>query len=224
MLMHPSCRGMVHMAVSKPSSHHGSLLSLFYSNTSKGSGLLTSLLYLQALRHVGVLEDGMTWGRNRLGTAMRCNGNDTIGNSDLHVSSLCLGCMQFGEGISEEDAIKILNEAAEGGINFFDVAEMYPVPQRAETQGRSETILGRWRKSSIWREDVVVATKVAGPADMPWLREGPMRIDARNILEAIEGSLRRLQVDYIDLLQIHWPDRWVIDHVGPPFPFFYSTL
>lgn len=130
-----------------------------------------------------------------------------IGCSDIKASCLCLGCMQFGEGISETKAVNLLDAASDFGINFFDVAEMYPVPQRSETQGASEEILGRWLKRSNKRHNIHVATKVSGPGDMPWIREGPIAVDAKNIMEAIEGSLKRLQIDCIDLLQIHWPDR-----------------
>jgi hypothetical protein len=102
----------------------------------------------------------------------------------------------------------MMSHAAEAGINFFDSAEMYPVPQRAETQGASEEILGRWlRLHPRRRAECVVATKIAGPGAMDWLRGGPASLDADNIAMAIDGSLRRLGVDCIDLIQLHWPDR-----------------
>lgn len=116
--------------------------------------------------------------------------------------------MLFGEGTSEDEAHRLLDGAAAGGINFFDSAEMYSIPQRAETQGLSETILGNWLRRHQ-RSDYVIATKVAGPGGMEWLRGGPTKLDARNITAAIDGSLQRLQTDYIDLLQLHWPDRYV---------------
>jgi len=94
-------------------------------------------------------------------------------------------------------------------VTLFDSSEMYPVPQRAETQGRSEQFLGRWLRESRCRERVVVATKVAGPAGMPWLRGGPARLDAGNIRAALEASLLRLRTDRVELLQLHWPDRRV---------------
>lgn len=100
----------------------------------------------------------------------------------------------------------MLSHAAERGVTFFDSGEMYPVPQRAETQGRSEAILGSWLKAQD-RSKYIIATKVAGPGGMAWLRGGPLALDAANITLAIEGSLRRLQTDCIDLLQLHWPDR-----------------
>ena len=115
----------------------------------------------------------------------------------------------------------MLDRARDHGINLLDTAEMYPVPQSAESQGRSEVIVGNWLQSrtrgAVRREDVVVATKVTGPSgQMPWIRGGPPRVDARAIREACEGSLRRLQVDCIDIYQVHWPDRYV--------PMFGETL
>jgi aryl-alcohol dehydrogenase-like predicted oxidoreductase len=94
-------------------------------------------------------------------------------------------------------------------VTLLDSAEMYPVPQRAETQGRSEEFLGRWLRETGCRSRVVVATKVAGPAGMAWLRDGPLRLDAAAIRAATEASLLRLRCDYVDLLQLHWPDRYV---------------
>jgi aryl-alcohol dehydrogenase-like predicted oxidoreductase len=135
-----------------------------------------------------------------------------IGDSDLHVSSLCFGTMLFGESTDEQTAYSLLNTAAEAGINFFDSAEMYPVPQSADTHGRSEIILGNWLKQlpqqQKSRSEVVIATKISGPGSMEWIRSGPSCIDAKNISEAIDGSLKRLQTDYIDLIQLHWPDRY----------------
>ncbi|BBN20432.1 hypothetical protein MPTK1_8g18990 [Marchantia polymorpha subsp. ruderalis] len=129
----------------------------------------------------------------------------------LNVSKLCLGTMTFGEQNSYEDAREQLNFARESGINFFDVAEMYPVPQRAESQGKSEIYLGRWLKEAqVSRERVLVATKATGPSgQMTWIRGGPTSLDSKNIEQAIDGSLKRLGCDYIDLYQLHWPDRYV---------------
>ncbi|CAM8963223.1 unnamed protein product [Rhodiola kirilowii] len=130
---------------------------------------------------------------------------------DLKASRLCLGTMTFGEQNSLHQSFQLLDHAFHAGINFFDSAEMYPVPQRAETQGRSEEYLGRWiRERKIPRGNVVLATKVAGPTgQMTWIRGGPECVDATNINEAIQSSLRRIGTDYIDLYQIHWPDRYV---------------
>ncbi|TYI00448.1 hypothetical protein ES332_A11G135300v1 [Gossypium tomentosum] len=128
---------------------------------------------------------------------------------NLTVSRLCLGTMTFGEQNSLPQSLRLLDQAFDAGINFFDSAEMYPVPQRAETQGKSEEYFGQWvRKRKISRDRVVIATKVAGPSgQMSWIRDGPKCLDAKNITEAVDGSLKRLQMDHIDLYQIHWPDR-----------------
>ncbi|PIN13411.1 hypothetical protein CDL12_13967 [Handroanthus impetiginosus] len=130
---------------------------------------------------------------------------------DITVSRLCLGTMTFGEQNSLSQSFQLLDKAFNSGINFFDSAEMYPVPQRAQTQGRSEEYLGRWiRSRNIPRDRVVLATKVSGPSgQMTWIRNGPESLDARNIAEALDKSLLRLQTDYIDLYQLHWPDRYV---------------
>ncbi|KAJ0975655.1 hypothetical protein J5N97_017620 [Dioscorea zingiberensis] len=130
---------------------------------------------------------------------------------DLIVSKLCFGTMTFGEQNSYPQSVCLLNQALDAGINFFDSAEMYPVPQRRATHGRSEEYVGRWLKERrVPRDHVVLATKVSGPSgQMTWIRGGPMSLDTANILEAIDNSLVRLRTDYIDLYQIHWPDRYV---------------
>ena len=129
-----------------------------------------------------------------------------IGDSELVVSELCLGTMTFGEQNSLNDAKEQLNYAISRDINFIDTAEMYPVPPRAETQGRTEEYVGQWLRHQQ-REKLVIATKVTGPArGFEWIRGGP-RIIRRQIEQAIDDSLKRLQTDYIDLYQIHWPDR-----------------
>ncbi|XP_019188394.1 PREDICTED: uncharacterized protein LOC109182695 isoform X2 [Ipomoea nil] len=130
---------------------------------------------------------------------------------DMRVSRLCLGTMTFGEQNTFSQSIQILDRALDAGINFFDSAEMYPVPQRAETQGRSEEFFGRWIKErKIPRDNVIFATKVSGPSgQMSWIRNGPESLDAWNVTEAIDNSLLRAKTDYIDLYQIHWPDRYV---------------
>lgn len=129
-----------------------------------------------------------------------------LGRSGLQVSVVGLGTMTWGEQNSEAEAHAQLDEAVAQGINFIDAAEMYPVPPRAETQGRTEQYLGTWLKARGRRDRVIVATKATGPADFPWLRGGP-RPSRVHLREALEGSLRRLQTDYVDLYQIHWPDR-----------------
>ena len=132
-----------------------------------------------------------------------------LGKSDLQVSEICLGTMTFGEQNSEREAHQQLSYALERGVNFIDVAEMYPTPPRKETQGRTEAYVGTWLKSQA-RDRIILATKVTGPtARMPWIRSADRRLDRKNIELAVEDSLKRLQTDYIDLYQIHWPDRYV---------------
>lgn len=132
----------------------------------------------------------------------------TLGTSDLIVSKICLGTMTFGEQNTEAEAHSQLDFALERGINFIDTAEMYPVMPRAETQGRTESYIGSWLKKSGKRREVVLATKAAGPSrGMNWVRNGQSDFDARNLRAALDGSLRRLQTDYIDLYQLHWPSR-----------------
>lgn len=129
-----------------------------------------------------------------------------LGASPLHVTPICLGTMTFGEQVDEADAHAILDRSLERGVNFIDTAEMYAVPAKAETCGATETFIGNWfAKNPGARQKLVLATKVAGPArGMPWLRG---EVSKAGIIEACEGSLRRLQTDVIDLYQIHWPAR-----------------
>ncbi len=130
-----------------------------------------------------------------------------LGDTELIVPEICLGTMTFGEQTPEADAHGQMDYALAHGINFFDTAEMYAVPPRAETCGASERIVGNWLKKQA-RDKIIIATKVAGPARrMDWIRGGPLTLDRDNIRQAIDGSLRRLQTDYIDLYQIHWPER-----------------
>lgn len=130
-----------------------------------------------------------------------------LGKTDLAVSRICLGTMTWGEQNTEAEAFAQLDYAVDRGINFIDAAEMYPVPPRAETQGRTETYLGRWLKKSGRRKDLVIASKVAGPGNgLGYLRGGP-RLNRDHIRTALEDSLKRLGTDYLDLYQVHWPDR-----------------
>ena len=133
-----------------------------------------------------------------------------LGQSDLHVTPICLGTMTFGEQVSEDDAHAILTRSLDRGVNFIDTAEMYAVPARAPTFGATETIIGHWlAKNPGARHKLVLASKVAGPSrGMPWIREG-LGMTAADIVASCEGSLRRLQTDVIDLYQIHWPERHV---------------
>ncbi len=130
----------------------------------------------------------------------------TLPGTTLDVSEVCLGTMTWGEQNTEADAHAQLDYAIDQGVNFIDTAEMYPVPPNATTQGRTETILGRWL-SRRPRGNLVIATKVAGPGRRDWIRGGRTDVTRGTIAEAIETSLARLQIDYIDLYQIHWPQR-----------------
>lgn len=131
----------------------------------------------------------------------------TLGNSTLKVSAICLGSMTWGEQNNEADAHAQLNFASERGINFIDTAEMYPVPPRAETCNRTETLIGQWLKHQA-RDQWIIATKAAGPRRaMSWIRNGPAAFDRANLRAAVEDSLTRLHTDYIDLYQLHWPER-----------------
>lgn len=131
-----------------------------------------------------------------------------LGRSGLNVSALCLGTMTFGEQNSEAEAHAQLDRAIAAGINLIDTAEMYPVPPRAETQGLTERYIGSWLTKRGHRDKLIIATKVAGPADwLGYLRDGHPRLDRINIEAALDNSLQRLGTDYIDIYQLHWPDR-----------------
>ncbi len=131
-----------------------------------------------------------------------------LGKSDLEVTDICLGTMTFGEQVSESIAFEIMDLAIDRGVNFLDTAEMYAVPTREQTYGATETIIGNWfSRRPQMRQSVVLASKVAGPSrGMPWVRKGE-GLTAADIIRSCEGSLKRLQTDYIDLYQIHWPAR-----------------
>lgn len=131
-----------------------------------------------------------------------------LGRSPIHVSDICMGTMTFGSQADEAMAFRVLDMSFEAGINFFDTAEGYPVPPDVKWVGRTEEIVGRWMKTKP-RDAIVLATKVSGPSHV-WFkspcREGMTALDRHNIMRAVEGSLKRLQTDYIDLYQTHWPD------------------
>jgi aryl-alcohol dehydrogenase-like predicted oxidoreductase len=129
-----------------------------------------------------------------------------LGNSGIEVSQICLGTMTWGEQNTEAQAHQQLDYAVGEGVNFIDAAEMYPVPPKAETQGRTEEYLGSWLARRGRRDDLVIATKVIGPGEFAWIRGGP-RLDRASVLAACDTSLRRLRSDYIDLYQVHWPAR-----------------
>jgi len=131
-----------------------------------------------------------------------------IGKSGLRVTPICMGTMSFGSWSDKKESLKILDTAYERGINFFDTAELYPVPPREDYAGLTEEIVGEWLKTKP-RESIILASKVAGAANgwfVPPIRHGLTAIDSFHIQKAIEGSLKRLGTDYIDLYQVHWPD------------------
>ncbi|MDQ8195448.1 aldo/keto reductase [Coraliomargarita sp. SDUM461004] len=131
-----------------------------------------------------------------------------LGRSGIVVSEICLGTMTFGSQLDERESFAILDAAYEAGIDFFDTAEIYPVPPKAEWVNRTEEIVGKWLKGKD-RSSILLATKVVGPGHgwfVPPIRSGKTALDRHHIRAAIEGSLRRLQTDYVDLYQTHWPD------------------
>jgi aryl-alcohol dehydrogenase-like predicted oxidoreductase len=131
-----------------------------------------------------------------------------LGNSGLRVSAICLGTMTWGEQNTEAEAHAQLDYALAQGVNFIDAAEMYPVPTRPETQGRTEAYIGSWLAGRGRRDDVVLATKITGPrSDLAHIRDGRTRFTETALRQALDGSLRRLRTDYVDLYQLHWPDR-----------------
>jgi len=145
-----------------------------------------------------------------------------LGLTDIEVTSVCLGTMTWGKQNTEAEAHEQLDYALDRGVNFIDTAEMYPVPGEAETQGRTEDYIGTWIAARKNRDKYVLATKVTGRSGMTWCRDGDVdqtRHTAKQIDEAVEKSLRRLQTDYIDLYQLHWPDR---DMPGFGFDSYYD--
>ena len=128
-----------------------------------------------------------------------------LANTELEVSLICLGTMTYGEQNNEKEAHEQLDYSIDKGINFIDTAEMYAIPPREETQGKTEQIIGNWLSKRHDREKIILATKVAGPG-MEYLRGGSS-LSKKHILQAVDGSLKRLQTDYIDLYQVHWPER-----------------
>ncbi len=139
-----------------------------------------------------------------------------LGATDIDVSILSLGTMTFGEQSSEMEAFKMMDYAYDSGINLLDSAEMYPVYPKKETSGRSEEIIGNWIKGKKNRDKILIATKIAschpkgiGASELSWIRNGGknLRFDKNNLNEAINASLKRLKTDYIDLYQLHWPER-----------------
>jgi len=129
-----------------------------------------------------------------------------LGNTDLDVSTICLGTMTWGEQNSQEEGFEQMDYSLDQGINFFDAAEMYPSPCKKETYGETEKIVGNWFDQRKKRDKVILATKISGPG-MSYIRGGGPQYTEEKISEAIENSLKRLKTDYIDLYQLHWPER-----------------
>ncbi|TDY26377.1 aryl-alcohol dehydrogenase-like predicted oxidoreductase [Paraburkholderia sp. BL6665CI2N2] len=146
-----------------------------------------------------------------------------LGDSDVQVSLIGLGTMTWGEQNTEQEAHAQLDYALDHGINLIDTAEMYPVPPRAETQGSTERYIGTWlARHRSAREKIVLATKIAGPARQPHnpthIRGKGNQFDRKNLTEALDDSLKRLQTDYVDLYQLHWPDRSTMTFGRPAYP------
>ena len=129
-----------------------------------------------------------------------------LSKTDIDVSLICLGTMTWGEQNSQEEAFAQMNYSVEAGINFFDTAELYAVPPKADTYTKTETMIGNWFQEKKNRDQIILATKISGPGPS-WIRGGGMQYNEQSISKAIEGSLKRLQTDYIDLYQLHWPER-----------------
>ena len=132
-----------------------------------------------------------------------------LGNTDIEVSVICLGSMTWGEQNAAAEAFEQIDTALERGVNFIDTAELYAIPPRAETYGRTEEIIGEWLASRGGRDRIVLASKIAGPGEdwIPHIRGGRTRFTRQHIRAALDGSLRRLRTDYLDLYQLHWPER-----------------
>jgi len=129
-----------------------------------------------------------------------------LGNTDLKVSTICLGTMTWGEQNNQKEAFEQMNYALDNGINFFDTAEIYPSPCFEKTYSLTEKIIGNWFGEKKNRKEVILASKIAG-SGLPWVRNGGLNYSEQNIKKALEDSLKRLQTDYIDLYQLHWPER-----------------
>ncbi len=133
-----------------------------------------------------------------------------LGRTDIHVSAICLGTMTWGQQNTEEDGHRQMDLAFDRGVNFMDTAELYPIPPKPETQGRTETYIGNWMKARGNRDRVILATKVVGRTPSTWFRgDRPSKLVRADIFDAIDKSLRKLQTDYVDLYQIHFPERRV---------------
>ncbi len=146
----------------------------------------------------------------------------TLPNTDIKVSKICLGTMTWGNQNTEAEGHEQMNYALDQGVNFWDVAELYPVPANPETYGDTERIIGTWFKKTGKRDQVILASKIAGGGDYTaHIRKGG--ITGSNVIDAIDKSLQRLQTDYIDLYQLHWPNRGVNVFGIRDYPFQYSA-
>ena len=132
-----------------------------------------------------------------------------LGNTDLKVSTICLGTMTWGEQNSINDAFQQMDYAVDQGVNFFDTAELYAVPMKPETRGKTSQFIGEWFLKTKKRNKVILADKVVGASKMSWLRPGGEKacLNKKQIKFAVDRSLKDLKTDYIDLYQVHWPDR-----------------
>jgi aryl-alcohol dehydrogenase-like predicted oxidoreductase len=132
-----------------------------------------------------------------------------LGNTNIDVSAICLGTMTWGEQNTQEEGFAQMDYALERGVNFFDTAELYSIPPKADSYGSTETIIGEWFKVRGNRDKVILASKIAGPGEewIPHIRDGKTRFDKTNFEVALNNSLKRLHTDYIDLYQLHWPER-----------------
>ena len=132
-----------------------------------------------------------------------------LGNTDIDVSLICLGTMTWGEQNTQSEAFEQMDYATDKGVNFFDTAELYSIPPRAETYGRSEEIIGNWLKRTGKRKNIILASKIAGPGEgwIEHIRSGRTRFTGQHLEAALNASLKRLRTDYIDLYQLHWPER-----------------
>ena len=129
-----------------------------------------------------------------------------LGNTDIDVSTICLGTMTWGEQNTQEEGFEQMDYALDKGVNFWDTAELYAIPPKKDTYGKTEEVIGNWFQKSKKREKVILATKVSGPG-LSWIRGGGNQFDDKNLNQAVNESLKRLKTDYIDLYQLHWPER-----------------
>ena len=129
-----------------------------------------------------------------------------LGNNELNVSTICLGTMTWGEQNTQNEAFEQMDYSLDNGVNFWDTAELYAVPPKAETYGHTEPIIGNWFEKTKKRKDIILASKVGGPS-RKYMRNGENSFTGKNLENALHGSLKRLKTDYIDLYQLHWPER-----------------